>query len=79
MMSIDLILMERKGVPESCKLKLIVQEGTVQNSLKKYCQNPFKVFGFIVAEVHAFHKLQINKAYMKMLEECRSLCGLGSE
>jgi len=33
------------GVPESCKLKLIVQKGTVQNSLKKYCQTPFKDLG----------------------------------
>ena len=33
------------GLLESCKLKLIVQESTVQNNLKKYCQNPFKNLG----------------------------------
>jgi hypothetical protein len=31
-----------------------VHEDTVQNSLKKYLQNPFKHLGDILAEVHAF-------------------------
>jgi len=46
MISMDLSLMHRIGAPESRKLKLIVQEGTVQNSLKKFCQNSFKVLGW---------------------------------
>jgi len=42
----DLSLMHRMGAPESRKLKFIVQEGTVQNILKKCCQNPFKGLGW---------------------------------